>query len=68
MYQVVIFGCIYASYRGSCAVGWCVCLACGRLSVPTPAATQVLKTGSDNSTAKRSAIGVSVTGPPRLPL
>ena len=27
--------------------------------------TQVVKTGSDNSTAKRSAIGVSVKGPRR---
>ena len=28
-----------------------------------PRHTYVVKTGSDNSTAKRSAIGVSVTGP-----
>ena len=28
-----------------------------------PQQTQVVKTGSDNSTAKRSAIGMSVTGP-----
>ena len=28
-----------------------------------PRQTQVIKTGSDNSTAKRSAIGASVTGP-----
>ena len=28
-----------------------------------PRQTKVLKTGSDSSTAKRSAVGVSVTGP-----
>ena len=33
-----------------------------------PRQTQVVKTGSDSSTAKRSALGVSVTGPRRLPL
>ena len=30
-----------------------------------PQQTLVVKTGSDSSTAKRSAIGVSVTGPRR---
>ena len=30
--------------------------------------TQVVKTGSDSSTAKRSEIGVSVTSPRRLPM
>ena len=30
--------------------------------------TYVIKTGGDSSTAKRLAIGVSVTGPQRLPL
>ena len=30
--------------------------------------TKVVKTGSDSSIAKRSAIGVSVTGPRRCPL
>ena len=29
--------------------------------------TLLVKTGSDSSTAKRSAIGVSVTGPRRMP-
>ena len=33
-----------------------------------PRQTLVVKTGSDRSTAKRSAIGVSVTGPRRWPL
>ena len=38
--------------------------ASGRLGVHIPAATDLnRKTGSDSSTAKRSAIGVSVTGP-----
>ena len=33
-----------------------------------PRQTQVVKTGSESSTAKPSAIGVSVTGPRRWPL
>ena len=33
-----------------------------------PQQTQVMKTGSDNSTTEYSAIGVSVTGPRRWPL
>ena len=33
-----------------------------------PRQTQVVKTGRDSSTAKRSATGVSVTGPRRWPL
>ena len=41
--------------------------ASGRLDVRIPDATKVVKTGSDSSTAKRSAIVVSVTGPWRLP-
>ena len=36
------------------------------IGVPSPVATDlVVKTGSDSSTAKRSATGVSVTGPRR---
>ena len=38
--------------------------ASGRLGVRIPAATVVI-TGTDSSTAKRLAIGVSVTGPRR---
>ena len=33
-----------------------------------PRQTLVIERGSDSSTAKRLAIGVSVTGPRRLPL
>ena len=33
-----------------------------------PVATEDVKTGSDSSTAKRSAVCVSVTGPRRWPL
>ena len=46
-------------------------LARGRLVVQFPAATYstlVIKTGSYSSTAKHSAINVSVTGPRRWPL
>ena len=35
----------------------------GRGVESQPRQTQVVKTGSDSSTAKRSAIGVSITGP-----
>ena len=39
------------------------CLACGRVGVRIPAATDLSrKRGSDSSTAKRSAAGVRVTG------
>ena len=50
--------------HGGGAVGWSVRLACGRLGVRISAAT-VVKTGSDSSTAKCSATGVSVTRPRR---
>ena len=46
------------------AVGQSGTLACGRLIFGIPAA-KVLITGSDSSTASRSAIGVSVAGPGR---
>ena len=43
--------------------------ASGRLGVRILAATDLSrKTGSDSSTAIRSAVGVSVTGPRRWPL
>ena len=52
--------------HGSGAVGWSIGPASGRLGVRIPAAkTLVVKTGSDSSTAKRSAIGASFTGPRR---
>ena len=54
--------------RGGGAMGWSVRLASaeGRLGVRIPAATDLnAQTGSDSSIAKRSAIGVSVTGPRR---
>ena len=45
---------------------WVRAFASGRLSVRIPAATDLSrKTDSDSSTAKRSAIGVSVMGPRR---
>ena len=43
------------------AVGSSVRLASRRLGVRIPAAKVVVKTGSDSSTVKRSAISVSVT-------
>ena len=51
-------------HRGG-AVGSSVRLASGRLGVRNPALTDLsdIKTGSDSSTAKRSALGVRVTGP-----
>ena len=52
--------------RSSSAVGWSVRPASGRLGVRIPAATDLRrKKGSDSSTAKRSAIVLSVTGPRR---
>ena len=49
------------------AVGKSVRLASGRLGVRNPALTDLsdIKAGSDSSTAKHSAIGVSVMGPRR---
>ena len=40
----------------------------GWLFKSQPRQTLVVKTGSDSSTAKRSELGVSVTGPQRGPL
>ena len=53
--------------RGGGAVGKSVDPASGRLVVRIPAATDLSrkKTGTDSSTAKHSAIGVSVPGPGR---
>ena len=50
--------------RWSNAMGKSVRLACGRLGVRILTATDISrKNRSDSSTAKSSAIGVSVTGP-----
>ena len=54
----------YSSMIGG-AVGKSVDPASGRLNGRIPAAADVVKTGSDSSAAKRSTIGVSVTGPRR---
>ena len=55
--------------RGGGAVGQSVGPTYRRLGVRIPAAKDLsVKTGGDSSTAKRSAIGVSVTGPRRWPL
>ena len=40
-------------------------LAEGSIFESLPQQTKVVKTGSDSSTAKRSALGVNVTGPRR---
>ena len=47
---------------------WRSRLAEGWVLESQPRQTQVVKTGSDSSTATRSAIGVSVTGPGRCTL
>ena len=47
------------SNRGGGAVGYRVGLANGKMG------NRIVKTSSDSSTAKRSSIGVSVTGPRR---
>ena len=55
--------------RGGGEVGKTVGPACGSLGARIPSATDLSrKTGSDSSTAKPSAMGVSVTGLPRRPL
>ena len=48
-------------YRGGGSVSKSVRPAIGKLGVRIPA----VKTGNDSSAAKRSAMGVSVTGPRR---
>ena len=56
--------CTISLNRGGGAVGQSVSPASGRLGVRNPATTdEVVKTGSDSFTAKRSSIGVGVTGP-----
>ena len=53
-------------YRGGGEVGYSVGPTGGRLGVRIKAATDLSReTGSDSSTAKRSALGVSATGPRR---
>ena len=51
--------------RRGWAVGKSVRFASGRVGVRIPATTDPICKDSDSSTAKRSAIGVSVTGPRR---
>ena len=56
----------YLQNRGDGAVSLSVCPASGRLGVRIPAAADLCrKTSSDSSAAKRSAIGMSVRGPRR---
>ena len=56
--------CLSLQHRGE-AVGKSVSIACGRLGVWIPPATELSRKNrySDSSTFKRSATGVTVTGP-----
>ena len=57
---------IYPCFRNELKSPYGLRLACGSSGFdPRSRLTQVVKTGSDSSNDKRSAIGVSVTGPRR---
>ena len=68
MYSAIAFECRRILYRAAVVAQWIRAFAPqaeGLVFESQPRQTLIVKTGSDSSTAKRSAIGVIVTGPRR---